>query len=255
MDTNKYIETWKREEQQPFSGWDFSYLDGRMLEDQAPWSYTTRAAELMHQSTSVIDLGTGGGERLLKLKEHWPRKVVATEEYPPNFKLASERLLPLGVQVVDVSQNMFTVMPFFDGEFDLVLNRHSGFNPREVARILVPGGTFFSQQIHGLSWRDLKDAFKAEPQWPFAIPEFFLPQLESAGMTIIDCREWSGDITFTDVGALVYFLKAVPWTVPEFSVETHSKYLLQLQNKLENGEPLTFTQKRYLFEARKNKPE
>ena len=112
MDTNKYIETWKREEQQPFSGWDFSYLDGRMLEDQAPWSYTTRAAELMHQSTSVIDLGTGGGERLLKLKEHWPRKVVATEEYPPNFKLASERLLPLGVQVVDVSQNMFTVMPF-----------------------------------------------------------------------------------------------------------------------------------------------
>ena len=252
MDTNKYIEAWKYEEQQPFSGWDFSYLDGRMLEEQAPWSYTTRAAELMHQSTSVIDLGTGGGERLLKLKEHWPAKVVATEEYPPNFKLASERLGPSGVQVVDVSQNMFTVMPFTDGEFDLVLNRHSGFNPREVARILAPGGTFFSQQIHGLSWRDLKAAFNAKSQWPFAIPEFFLPQLESAGMTIIDCREWSGNISFADVSALVYFLKAIPWMVPEFTVETHLKYLLRFQNRLDNGEPLTFTQRRYLFEARKD---
>jgi SAM-dependent methyltransferase len=255
MDTNKYIEAWKREEQQPFSGWDFSYLDGRMLEDQAPWSYTTRAAELMNRSTSVIDLGTGGGERLLKLKKRWPRKVVATEEYPPNFKLASERLGPSGVQVVDVSQNMFTVMPFTNGEFDLVLNRHSGFNPREVARILVPGGTFLTQQVHGMSLHDLKAAFKAKSQWPFAIPEFFLPQLESAGMTIIDCREWSGKLTFTDVRALVYYLKAVPWTVPGFLVETHLTYLLRLQNRLEKGEPLTFTQKRYLFEARKIQPE
>lgn len=32
MKTDKLIEAWKREEQQPFSGWDFSYLDGRMLE-------------------------------------------------------------------------------------------------------------------------------------------------------------------------------------------------------------------------------
>ncbi|MFC1946613.1 class I SAM-dependent methyltransferase [Chloroflexota bacterium] len=251
MDTNKFIEIWKSEEQQPFSGWDFSYLDGRMLEDQAPWSYTTRAAELMHQSTSVIDLGTGGGERLLKLKEHWPAKVVATEEYPPNFKLVTERLSLFGIQVVDVSQNMFAVMPFTDGEFDLVLNRHSGFNPREVARVLTSGGTFFTQQMHGMSGRDLKAVFDEKPHWPFTIPEFFSPQLESAGMTIIDNREWSGKLTFTDVGALVYYLKAVPWVIPGFSAETHSKYLFRLQDKLENGESLTFTQRRYLIEARK----
>ena len=60
------VESWKREELVPFTGWDFSHLDGRMLEDQAPWSYSTRAAELMRQAASVIDLGTGGGERLLK---------------------------------------------------------------------------------------------------------------------------------------------------------------------------------------------
>ena len=63
MNLDELIQFWKHEEQQPFSGWDFSYLDGRMLEDQAPWSYSTRAAELMRKSSSVIDLGTGGGER------------------------------------------------------------------------------------------------------------------------------------------------------------------------------------------------
>ncbi|MBN2239799.1 MAG: class I SAM-dependent methyltransferase [Dehalococcoidales bacterium] len=252
MDKSKYIKAWKDEERQPFTGWDFSYLDGRMLEEQAPWSYTTRAAELMDHATSVIDLGTGGGERLLKLKEHWPAKVVATEAYPPNLKLASQTLGHLGVQVVDVSQNMFTVMPFSDGEFDLVLNRHSGFNPREVPRILAHGGTYLSQQIHGMTFRDLKVAFGEKHPYSFAVPEFFLPQLESAGMTVTDLREWEGRITFTDVGALVYYLKAVPWMVTGFSVDTHKEYLFKLQDRIDKGEKLVFTQKRYLFEARKD---
>ena len=43
-DLETLIANWKAEEQQPFIGWDFSYLDGRMLEGQAPWSYSTRAA-------------------------------------------------------------------------------------------------------------------------------------------------------------------------------------------------------------------
>ncbi len=90
-DVATLIESWKEEESRPFTGWDFSYLDGRMLEDQPPWSYLTRADELMCQSTAVLDMGTGGGERLLRLREHWPGKVV-TEDHPPNVALARERL-------------------------------------------------------------------------------------------------------------------------------------------------------------------
>ncbi len=55
------IAEWKAEGQAPFAGWDFSHLDGRMLEDQAPWSYSTRAAELMRGAALLVDLGTGGG--------------------------------------------------------------------------------------------------------------------------------------------------------------------------------------------------
>jgi hypothetical protein len=67
----------------------------------------------------------------------------------------------------------------------------------------------------------------------------------------VNTQEWSGKISFTDVGAMVYYLKAIPWVVPGFSVETQSKYLLSLQECLENGEALTFTTRQYLIEARK----
>jgi len=251
MGLNALIETWKHEEQQSFSGWDFSYLNGRMLEDQAPWSYTSQAAERMDHAASVLDLGTGGGERFLKLQEHWPKKVVVTEEYPPNFKLATESLSFFGVQVVDVRLTNNDPMPFADGEFDLILDRHSAFNPREVARILAVGGTFLTQQVHGLWVEDLLAAFGTKPQWPDATPEKYVPLLEAANLTVVTVENWSGKLAFTDVGAIVYYLKAVPWLVPEFSVETHKEQLLTLHQRLESEGSLAFTARKYLIEAEK----
>jgi len=251
MTQEKLITTWKGEEQEPFIGWDFSYLDGRMLEEQAPWSYTARAAEMMDCASAVIDLGTAGGERFLKLQAHWPKKVVVTEEYPPNFKLATERLTPLGVQVVDVRLTDDDPMPFADGEFDLVLNRHTAFNPAEVGRILAARGAFLTQQVHGLWAHDLLAAFDAKPQWPEATPEKYLPLLKAAGLHIVDVQEWAGKLVFTDVGAIVYYLKAIPWSVPGFSVESHLDSLLKLQQRLESGEKLAFEARKYLIEAQK----
>jgi SAM-dependent methyltransferase len=251
MNKELLVERWKREEEQPFSGWDFSYLDNRMLEEQHDWSYSARAIELLKQSSSVIDLDTGGGERFMELREHWPPIVVATENYEPNFKLATERLGPLGVKVFQIHVSDFDPMPFLDDEFDLVLNRHAPFNGAEVARILSPGGTFLTQQVHGLWLQDLLAAFDAKPQWPEATLDKYVPRLKEAGLKIIDAQDWSGQLIFTDVGAIVYYLKAVPWLVPGFSVETHLKYLLALQEQLENQKPLNFAARKYLIEARK----
>ena len=251
MNPETLIENWKYEEGQPFTGWDFSYLDGRMLEEQPPWSYLGRAAELMKHSAAVLDLDTGGGERFFELRELWPPKVVATEHYPPNFKLATERLSPLGAKVIDIQLSDFGPMPFAEREFDLVLNRHAAFNPDEVARVLSPGGTFITQQVHGLSTADLLAAFDATPQWPDATPAKYLPRLKAAGLEIFNLNDWSGKLAFTDVGAIVYYLKAVPWLVSGFSVETHLKYLLKLQEQWERNGLLTFISRRYVIEARK----
>ena len=251
MNRTELIETWLSEERQPFIGWDFSYLDGRMTEGQEPWSYMDRAAELMRQSSSVIDLDTGGGEKLLTLREHWPPKVVATEDYLPNFELATKQLSPLGANVVKIPISTISPMPFTDAEFDLILNRHAAFNSSEVARVLARGGTFLTQQVHGMSAWDLQVVFDAKPQWPDSTPEKYVPMLEAAGLTVKNVKEWKGDLSFSDVGAIVYYLKAVPWLVPDFKVETHLSSLFALQERLEAGEGLGFYDARYIIEASK----
>ena len=248
---DELIDGWLREEQQPFTGWDFSYLDGRMVVEQEPWSYLDRAAELMGQSSSVVDLDTGGGEKLLALRDHWPARVVATEDYAPNYELASERLSAIGATVVRTAVSDTAAMPFADGEFDLVLNRHAAFNAREVARILSRGGSFLTQQVHGMWAWDLLAAFDAEPQWPDATLTKYVPLLEAAGLTVAHAEEWEGRLAFTDVGAIVYYLKATPWEVPGFTVKTHLRYLLALQRRLDAGEDLAFYAGMYLIEATK----
>jgi SAM-dependent methyltransferase len=254
MQTDQWVRQWKEEEHQPFSGWDFSYLNRRMVEDQAPWSYTTRAMQIMRsmrQSNAALDMDTGGGERLLSMRPAWPEKMVATENYPPNFRLASERLVPLGVKVHAVRLTRVDPMPFIEGEFDLVLNRHAAFNSQEVARILAPGGIFLTQQVDGHWAEDLEAIFGASPQWPDATLENSLAWLQAAGMKIIIAQDYFGRLTFSDVGAIVYYLRAVPWLVPGFSVETHLDGLLALQARHESGQPLSFQAGKYLIEAQK----
>jgi len=75
---------------------------------------------------------------------------------------------------------------------------------------------------------DLLAVFGVPPRWPDSTPAKYVPQLQTAGLEITDTRVWSGWIEFTDVGAIVYYLKAVPWLVPRFSVETHLQPLLTL---------------------------
>ena len=251
MNLENLVEIWKLEESALFTGWDFSHLEGRMLEDRPPWSYMQRAAELMRGSSALLDMGTGGGERLLELREYWPEVVAVTEDYPPNVKLARERLEPLGVKVERVSLARDGALPFADGEFDLVLNRHSGLNCAEVARILAPQGVFFTQQIHALWAQDLLAEFGARPQWPDATPSYYEPRLVREGLTIKTLEAWQGELVFMDVGAVVYYLRAVPWLVPGFSVNTHLDTLLGLQDKIEGTGKLIYEARKYLVEAQK----
>src|SRR6266545_589723 len=49
----------------------------------------------------------------------------------------------------------------------------------------------------------------------------------------------------------VYYIKAVPWLGPGFSVKSHLKDRLKLQSQLEHGKRLAFVANKYLIESRK----
>jgi SAM-dependent methyltransferase len=245
------VEAWRQEERTPLVGWDFAHLHGRMVEQPTPWSYEELAAGRLAGSGTALDMDTGGGERFAALSRHWPRRVVATEGYTPNVRVAAERLWPLGAAVVPVASAEDAAMPFLDGTFGLVLNRHGAFNADEVARVLRPGGVFLSQQVHGMFAADLLAAFGASPPWPDASPERYLPRLARAGLEVGPVEDWTGRLVFTDVGAVVYYLASIPWLVPDFSVDRHEHALWRFQERLDAEGQLAFSDRKYLLQAAK----
>ncbi|HHV95300.1 MAG TPA: class I SAM-dependent methyltransferase [Clostridiaceae bacterium] len=118
-----------------FEGWDFSYLEstGRMQEFPLRWNYRNKVKSRMSGISSLLDMGTGGGEFLSSLVP-LPEYTCATEGYEPNIPVARKRLEPLGVKVYRVDDDEF--LPFNDETFDLVINRHESYSAKEVKRIL-----------------------------------------------------------------------------------------------------------------------
>src|SRR5258707_799699 len=101
----------------PFSGWDFSWLEGRRVEEEdteTTWDYDERARKRIQSAASLLDLGTGGGERLSRLGP-FPPFAVATEAYGPNVPVATRQLQPLGVQVV-LTHPGVQLLPFTVGD-------------------------------------------------------------------------------------------------------------------------------------------
>ena len=245
---NNLIKQWKKDEKAPFQGWDFSYIKGRHKFCEPPWDYVALAKERVKKATSILDMATGGGEVFAKILSSFrPDKIVAIEGFKPNVAVARNKLKNLNVDVVFANETK--KLPFKDGEFDLVLNRHGGLNVSEISRIIKSGGEFFTQQVDGLNWFDLMEDFGTKPKWPWNTLKKVSKSLKDNGFEIERSKEYEDKTIFRDVGALVYVLKAVPWTVNNFSVEKYSAVLKRLNKKVETNGRLEYFCKNFLIHA------
>ena len=230
---DKWMELWKGEENiAHIHGWDFSHLDGRCVEDPLPWDYRQIIGQYLQPDMKLLDMDTGGGEFLLSLR-HPHENTAATENYPPNVQLCREKLLPLGIDFRPADGG--DVLPFMEKTFDIVIDRHGDFNPKEIHRVLKPGGLFITQQGGAENDRALVELLCGTSPTPF--PEQYADkiatQFRGAGFSVLRREESFQPMRFYDVGALVWFARVIPWEFPGFSVETHLPKLLQAQSVLE----------------------
>ncbi|MFF7336224.1 class I SAM-dependent methyltransferase [Streptomyces sp. NPDC008163] len=233
-------------------GWDFSWLDGRATEQRPSWGYARAMGERMGRARAALDVQTGGGEVLASAPE-LPPLAVATESWAPNIARATALLHPLGVAVVADEDE--PPLPFGDGAFDLVVSRHPVTTWwQEIARVLAPGGTYFSQQVGPASVFELVEYFLG-PQPPEVRdardPERARADAEAAGLEVVDLRAERLRTEFFDIGAVVYFLRKVIWMVPGFTVDAYRPQLAALHHRMETEGPFVAHTTRFLIEARK----
>lgn len=110
---------------------------------------------------------------------------MATEGFPPNVELCREVLTSLGIDFRPCDDE--SKIPFEDGTFDMMINRHGSFDPAEIHRILKNEGLFITQQVGGRNDRDLVE--KVLPDMPEPFPELELSiqrkRFEEAGFEIL----------------------------------------------------------------------
>jgi SAM-dependent methyltransferase len=239
----------------PVDGWDFSWFDGRASEERPSWGYARMLAERIGTASAALDIQTGGGEvfaEVLGRAARRPVLTVATESWLPNVDLARDRLAPLGAGVVQAEDD--AALPFRPTTFDLISSRHpTTLDWSEIARVLTPGGTMLCQHIGESSVHELTE-FMMGPQpagdgaW---LPVGIAAEATSAGLQVVDLRHEALRMTFSDIGAVVHFLRKVIWIVPDFTVSAYRDQLVALHERIQAEGPFVAHAQRVLIEARR----
>jgi len=239
---------------QKFSGWDFSWLKDRLVQGTPPWDYKQEVVKEFPKIRSLLDLGTGGGEFLSSLGQ-LPRQTYATEGYQPNVAIARDKLKPLHVDVVrtysedNTKRPQAGALPFRTESLDMIIDRHESFVAGEVCRVLKRGGIFLTQQVGSANYPELNEflgAPKTEAVWDLQVAR---QQISEAGLRVTSGREARLESWFRDVGAVVFFLLAVPWQLEGFSVDRYLDKLKELHRLIFRTGGFSVTARRFYLSS------
>jgi SAM-dependent methyltransferase len=241
---------------QGFSGWDFSWLENRRVEEAPPWDYKHEVTKEFPHTGTLLDLGTGGGELLSSLAP-LPKGTYVTEGYQPNAAIARDRLRPLGVDVVRTHADDNTAkpqggaLPFRDESLDMVIDRHESFVAGEVCRVLKKGGVFLTQQAGSDNYPELNEFLGAPKKAEVWDLEAARQQIAEAGLFVTEGKEARLQSWFKDIGAVVFLLQAMPWQLEGFTIDGYLDKLERLHRSMVRTGSFKVTRRRFFIRALK----
>jgi SAM-dependent methyltransferase len=247
--SNRFDALVEEAENAPIDGWDFGWLEGRATEDRPSWRYFDLVVERARQPSKLLELQAGTGSMIGRLPS-LPSLAVATEGFPPSVAVAAPTLHARGVHLVVTSQ-VREALPFRTDTFDLVISRHPvDVWWTEIARVLRPRGEYFAQHVGPRSLRDLSEFLMGPlPERDRREPSTEQHAAEAAGLEVRALRVERTRVAFHDIGAVVYFLRLVPWIVPGFTVAHYVDRLRALHDRIERDGPFETTSSRMLVET------
>lgn len=239
-------------------GWDFTRM--RDDRDPVPWDYEEVARQYLTPTARVLDIGTGGGERFLRLAEHYG-SGLGTDVDPQMIAVAEENTSPALRGKVSWAVMPAAALTVADASFDVVLNRHAPVVVSEIARALRPGGYFVTQQVgrHNMqnvfeafgwassgSWWDAQQADLGEPWHPARASSAF----EAAGCEIVALGEYDVGYYVQDVASLIFWFQSVPLPEP-FDIDRHEELIRSFANRNQTPRGIVSNEQRNLLIVRK----
>ncbi len=200
------------------SGWDFSRMQTER--EPVPWDYMEIVPRYLQRSDAILDVGTGGGEKLIAFSQSFGTGVGIDPD--PEMIGAARENGAAHPNVTFVEMGAET-LAFSEATFDVVLTRHAPVCVPEVVRVLKPGGYFVTQGIGAQNMANIREAFgtgsgvQYDEEFRSSIEEFTRLGCRIVATGFYNVRYWVKDIP-----SLIFWFKAIAGAneVPEgFSID------------------------------------
>ena len=212
----------------PRRGWDFSSV----RDDRAPvpWNYEEVVRRYLSPDDTVLDIGTGGGERFLSLSDAYHRGL-GVDPAPDMLRVARENAAALSIEHVSFAAMSAERLELDADTFDVVLNRHANLCAAEVMRVLRPGGVFITQQVGARNLGNICALFGCGPGGEYDPPQppiaTIADEFRRLGGRVLCTAEYDVDYDFLDVQSLLFLLQGVG--IPtDFDITRHWPQVVEI---------------------------
>lgn len=169
--------------------WDFDQIKYK-TEKQTNWNFYEKIKEYTNKDSICLDLGTGGGEKVLK---YYPEagKIYATDFSQKMIKTAKENLKLYPNRNIEFLQMDNLDMSFPDKMFDLISARHTVIDAKQIYKALKDDGVLIIEGVDQKDCWELKELFGRGQCFhdKVAISEKDYNDLKDAGFSKIELVE------------------------------------------------------------------
>lgn len=233
------------------SGWDFSRMTTER--EPVPWDYLEIVSNFLRLTDVVLDIGTGGGERLLSLSNNFGT-AVGVDPDPGMVRVARDNAVGRS-NVRFLRASAERLAPLDDGTFDVVLTRHAPVYVPELDRVTKADGLFICQEVGARNMANIRHAFNTGSDALYLdAQQSMLNDLSARGWQLIAEAQYNVHYWVKDVPSLVFWFKAIAGAneIPaDFSIATHHGVVNALIRQFGSQRGLATNEHRTLTIARK----
>ena len=230
-------------------GWDFNHL--KTKEEGQGWDFYEEVLKKVKSTDTILDIGTGGGEKILKIAKHF-KSVYGIDHSPSMVNTAKKNLGKTKLRNVQFLMMDSAKLVFPDNTFDIITDRHCDFSPSEIFRVLKKGGYFLTQQVSEGDQINIKKAFSRGQGYGTldgTLKNKYLNQMGGLGFSKIEDFDYNSKIIYKTDKDYMFLLRHTP-TIPEFAKKKGDFKILGKfieENKTESG--IETNSKRFMIVA------